>query len=134
MAYAAHQPGVYYQWSATSPAPSRPRPVAVDLAAAASAPSPDPGDAVSPGRLTDRLNGKLREIRAAGYSALWIAAPLAGLTTLLLEGGDEAIIMDPDPERDVAWYGGCRIRHSNDPDVRVFLEGEVEGEISCHIV
>jgi hypothetical protein len=132
MAFAASLSGDYYQWSATGPPPSAPAAaggVAEDLA------QPQPStDAAPAGRLTDRLNGKLGELRAAGYSILWIAAPLADLTTLILEGGDQAILMDPDPERDVAWYGGCHIRHSVDPDVRVFLEGEVEGEMSCHVV
>lgn len=123
--------GDYYQWSATGPPPVAPAAggVAEDLA------QPQPSaDAAPAGRLTDRLNAKLGELRTAGYSILWIAAPLADLTTLILEGGDQAILMDPDPKRDVAWYGGCHIRHSVDPGVSVFLEGEVEGEMSCHIV
>lgn len=124
MAFAApFSSGDYHQWSATGPPPTA-SPAAAEVAA----------DVAPAGRLTDRLNGKLGELRTAGYSILWITAPLADLTTLILEGGDQAILMDPDPERDVAWYGGCRIRHSAYPGVRVFLEGEVEGQISCHVV
>ena len=135
MASAAPRTGDYYQWSATCPAVSRPSPHAVDPVEPPVAPeSSGPAEATSPDLLTDRLNRKLRELKAEGFIVLWITAPLADLTTLLLEGGDQAILMDPDPDRDVAWYGGCRIRHSTDPGVRVFLEGEVEGEISCHIV
>jgi hypothetical protein len=132
MAFAAPSSGDYYQWSATALPPT-------DAAAAGKvpedlAPPRVSADAAPAGRLTDRLNRKLGELRSAGYTILWIAAPLADLTTLLLEGGDQAILMDPDPERDVAWYGGCHIRHSVDSGVRVFLEGEIEGEMSCHIL
>lgn len=135
MAFAAPQTDAYYQWSATSAAPAWPKPVTVEpVAPPVAATPPDPVDASEPRLLTDRLNGKLREARAEGFAVLWITATLADLTTLLLEGGDQAILMDPDPQRDVAWYGGCRIRHSSDPGLRIYLEGEVEGEISCHIV
>lgn len=127
----------FYQWSALH-----------SLAVRATAPSPSVDgapevspeatgvpalDAPSPERLTDRLNAKLHELRVAGFTILWIEAELAAFTTLIMEGGEEAILLDPDPDRDVAWYGGCHIRHASEPGVRVYLEGETDG-ISWHVV
>ena len=109
--------GQFYQWSAV-PGPAR---VAVSA------------DLPAPQRLTDRLNAKLDELRSKGYQVQWIAAPVSDLTTLLREGRDEAIQLDPDPSLDVAWYDGVEIRPSAVPGVRVFLTGEFH-ELSCHIV
>ena len=128
MPSAAVKTGSFYQWSATEPPIVRSR-AEVKAPPPELAPLPSP-----PGRLTDRLTAKLSELRNAGFAVLWIDATVEDLTTLLIEGGEDAILLDPDPARDVAWYGGCRIKHATQPGVRVFLEGEVENEVSCHIV
>jgi hypothetical protein len=112
--------GQFYQWSPTSPPAMR-----------QAGPEPAPGAAPEP--LTERLNLRLGELRAAGYEIRWITASLEALTTLLSEGGDQAIMMDPDPARDVAWYGRHEIRPSPDPLVRIYVEGGAD-ELSCHIV
>jgi hypothetical protein len=114
MPQAALKPGDFYQWSAASP----PRAV----------PAPD-----HKSRLTDRLDAKLAELVAAGYRLLWIGAPPEELATLFQEGGDEAIVMDPNPDCDVAWYASWEIRPTTAPGVRIYLEGEAD-EMSCHIV
>lgn len=88
-----------------------------------------------PWRLTHALNAKLAELRAQGYRVLWIESSREDLTQLAVEGGDSAIELDADPEVDRAWYGDVEIRLTPDRELTwVFLEGEVEGEVSAHIV
>jgi hypothetical protein len=53
--------------------------------------------------------------------------------TLFVEGGDDAIQLDPDPGCDRAWYGEFEIRPSRKDLIWVYLEGEHEG-LSAHIV
>jgi hypothetical protein len=88
-----------------------------------------------PWRLTHALNAKLAELRAKGFRVLWIESSREDLTQLAIEGGENAIELDADPELDRAWYGDVEIRLSTERMLTwVFLEGEVEGEVSAHIV
>jgi hypothetical protein len=106
----------------------------LDRSAAASiAGPPEPGPA---GRLMDALDAKLSELRSQGYEVLWIESSRADLTRLVMEGGESAIRLDPDPAVDRAWYGETEIRHGADRELTwVFLRGEVAaGEVSAHVV
>jgi hypothetical protein len=87
-------------------------------------------------RLTDGLNAKLAELRGRGYEVLWIEACVADLTRLVMEGGEAAVRLDPDPGLDRAWFGDVEIRHAPDREMTwVFLKGEVaSGEVSAHVV
>jgi hypothetical protein len=90
----------------------------------------------APWRLTDGLHDKLAELRGRGYEVLWIEACVADLTRLVMEGGEAAIRLDPDPSLDRAWFGDVEIRHTSTREMTwVFLKGEVAaGEVSAHIV
>jgi hypothetical protein len=87
-------------------------------------------------RLTDALDAKLSELRDRGYEVLWIESSRADLTQLVMEGGEGAIRLDPDPAVDRAWYGQTEIRHGAARNLTwVFLRGEVAaGEVSAHVV
>ena len=87
-------------------------------------------------RLTDGLNGKLTELTGQGFEILWIEASRTDLTRLVMEGGEAAIRLDPDPGINRAWFGEVEIRHSATRDLTwIFLRGEVAaGEISAHVV
>ena len=86
-------------------------------------------------RLTDGLNDKLAELTGLGYEVLWIEACVEDLTRLVMEGGESAVRLDPDPSVDRAWFGEVEIRHSKREMTWVFLKGEVAaGEVSAHIV
>jgi hypothetical protein len=93
---------------------------------------PDP----APWRLTDGLNAKLAELAGQGFEVVWIEACVEDLTRLVMEGGDAAIRLDPDPSLDRAWFGEVEIRHTTSRQMTwVFLKGEVAaGEVSAHIV
>ena len=93
-------------------------------------------EAPPPWRLTDALDEKLSELKAAGYEIIHIECSREDLTTLVVEGGEDAIRLDPDPSLDRAWYGDVEIRHAADRDLTwVFLRGEdPSGELSAHIV
>ncbi|MGZ3377721.1 MAG: hypothetical protein ACXU8S_14095 [Phenylobacterium sp.] len=82
------------------------------------------------------MNAKLAELRDRGFEIQWIEACVEDLTRLVLEGGDGAIRLDPDPRVDRAWFGDVEIRHTSTRQMTwVFLKGEVAaGEISAHIV
>jgi len=86
-----------------------------------------------PSRLTDRLDAKLAELTAAGYRIQWIEISEKDLVALFLEGGEQAILMDPDPDSDRAWYGEFEIRPSAKDFVWIYLEGEFE-QMSAHII
>jgi hypothetical protein len=89
-----------------------------------------------PWRLTDGLNAKLVELTGRGFEVLWIEACVEDLTRLVLEGGEDAIRLDPDPSIDRAWFADVEIRYSATRQMTwVFLRGEVAGdEVSAHIV
>jgi hypothetical protein len=87
-------------------------------------------------RLTEGLNAKLTELTRAGFEVLWIEACVEDLTRLVMEGGESAIRLDPDPSLDRAWFSGVEIRHTATRQMTwVFVKGEVAaGEVSAHIV
>jgi hypothetical protein len=89
--------------------------------------------AAAPSRLTDRLDAKLGELSAAGYRIQWIEVSQKDLITLFIEGGDQAVMMDPDPDSDRAWYGEFEVRPSPKDFVWIYLEGEFE-QMSAHII
>jgi hypothetical protein len=90
----------------------------------------------APWRLTDALNAKLAGLRNLGFEVLWIESCRADLTRLVMEGGEDAIRLDPDPGLDRAWFGEVEIRHAPEREMTwVLLRGEVaSGEISAHVV
>ncbi|HEX5264174.1 MAG TPA: hypothetical protein VFW13_11640 [Phenylobacterium sp.] len=94
---------------------------------------PGPTDTADEATLTYRLKSKLAELKASGYQVRWIEASESDLVTLFVEGGDDAIQLDPDPGCDRAWYGEFEIRPSRKDLIWVYLEGEHEG-LSAHIV
>lgn len=93
-------------------------------------------DAPPTWRLTDRLNAKLAELRANGLEILWIESCRGDLTRLVVEGGEAAIRLDPDPAIDRAWFGEVEIRHTSTRGLTwVFVKGEVAaGEVSAHVI
>jgi hypothetical protein len=95
----------------------------------------DPG-ASQPWRLTEALEAKLSELSGLGFEIQWIESSRADLTQLLIEGGEDAIRLDPDAAVDRAWYGAVEIRHSASHEATwVFVRGEVaSGEPSAHVV
>ncbi len=72
--------------------------------------------------LSERLNARLDELTLAGRSALKIDACIEDIARLFVELGEDAILMDCDPKRDVAWYRNCELRASTVPGVRVVAE------------
>ena len=97
---------------------------------------PETEPKAAPWRLTEALDGKLAELRGRGLQLAWIECSRDDLTRLIVEGGETAIRLDPDPTRNLAWYDGVEIRHSYDrPLTWVFLRGEdPTGEVSAHVV
>jgi len=95
---------------------------------------PDAEDA--PWRLTDALNAKLGALNNLGFEVLWIESSRDDLTRLVMEGGEAAIRLDPDPALDRAWFGEVEIRHTVERDMTwIFLRGEVaSGEVSAHVI
>src|SRR5205814_10602083 len=67
-------------------------------------------------RLTDGLDAKLAGLRDRGFEVTWIESCRADLTRLIVEGGEAAIRLDPDPGVDRAWYGDVEIRHNSAHD------------------
>ncbi|HLZ74526.1 hypothetical protein [Phenylobacterium sp.] len=82
------------------------------------------------------MNAKLAELTGRGFEVLWIEACVEDLTRLVMEGGESAIRLDPDPSLDRAWFGGVEIRHTSTREMTwVFIKGETAaGEVSAHIV
>jgi len=74
--------------------------------------------------LTSRLVERLSELRERGYTILWIALPADQITSLFVEGGDDAILLDEDPARDAAWFRGDEIRPSIDDGAWIYVEGQ----------
>ena len=101
----------------------------------AESPGTEIGDAEA-WRLTDDLDAKLTELRGKGFEVLWIECSRDDLTRLVIEGGEAAIRLDPDPAVDRAWFGETEIRHNATRELTwIFLRGEVAaGEISAHVV
>jgi hypothetical protein len=89
-----------------------------------------------PWRLTDGLKDKLAELTGCGFEVLWIEACVEDITRLVMEGGDGAIRLDPDPSLDRAWFGEVEIRHTTSRQMTwVFLRGEMaDGEVSAQLV
>lgn len=87
-------------------------------------------------RLAEALDAKLTELKALGFEVQWIECCRADLTSLVLDGGDLALRLDPDPSVDRAWYGDVEIRHTAGRDLTwVFLTGEAgAGEVSAHVI
>lgn len=87
-------------------------------------------------RLTAALDDKLAELQGRGFEVQWVEASRADLTQLVIEGGETAIRLDPDPSLDRAWYGDTEIRHGAAREMTwVFVLGEVAaGEVSAHVV
>lgn len=85
--------------------------------------------------LTERLDDKLAELRARGLRIVRLEMSQAEMVTLFREaGGEEVIRLDPDPKSDRGWYGEFEVKASKNEFVWIFLEGEVAGEQSVHIV
>lgn len=84
--------------------------------------------------LTERLDAELAKLAGRGYRVQWLEIGEEELVTLFAEGGDEAIRLDPDPTVDKAWYGDYEVRATHRVCVWIFIEGEVEGEISAHVI
>lgn len=84
--------------------------------------------------LTERLTAKLAEIVERGFHVKWLEMSQAEMVTLFREAGEEVIRLDPDPAVDKAWYGDIEVRASKNGCVWIWIEGEVEGELSVHIV
>ena len=85
--------------------------------------------------LADCLDVKLAELSRAGLTALWIEACEADLAALAVDA--YALMLDPDPGVDRAWYAGVEIRCGTRELTWVFVKGEVEDdpeELSAHIV
>ena len=59
--------------------------------------------------LSERLNARLDALIAMGRSSLKIDACPDDIAVLFTELGDEAILLDCNPTRDVAWYRDCEL-------------------------
>lgn len=94
-----------------------------------------PGEPPQPGEtLFARLNIKLAELRGRGYRLQWMEMSQKEMVTLFHEAGEEVIRLDPDPTVDKAWYGDVEVRASDRECVWIWLEGEVPGETSVHVI
>ncbi|MFL5298005.1 MAG: hypothetical protein ACJ798_16630 [Phenylobacterium sp.] len=93
------------------------------------APSPQP---VLP--LGERMDAKLAELEAFGYRIQWLEIGEDALVTLFTEAGEEAVRLDPDPDVDKAWYRDHEVRAADKTGVWFWIEGEVEGELSAHVI
>jgi hypothetical protein len=96
----------------------------------AEAPAPD-ADVTT---LTGRLDAKLTELASAGCRVQWIEVAEREMIALFVEGGDEAIRLDPDPAVDKAWYGAFEVRPTMKSCIWIYVEGEVENEVSAHVI
>jgi len=84
--------------------------------------------------LTERLQAKLAEILARGFHIKWLEMSQAEMVTLFREAGEEVIRLDPDPAVDRGWYGEYEVRASVNTCIWIWIEGEIEGELSVHIL
>ena len=83
--------------------------------------------------LIERLNAKIAEFLAAGDTIEYIEAEFEALVRLFLEGGDEVVCLDPDPQVDLGWYGDFELRACPRRGLWVYRKGRF-GHISGHIV
>ena len=84
--------------------------------------------------LTERLDAKLADLAEGGYQLRYLEIGREELVTLFTEGGDEAILLDPDPDVDRAWDRGLEVRATEKDCIWIWIEGEVEGDLSAHLV
>jgi len=84
--------------------------------------------------LTERLDRKLAELTERGYAIQYLEIGEGELVQLFREGGDEAVRLDPDPDVDQAWYGDHEVRATDKSCIWIWLDGEVPGEISAHVI
>lgn len=83
--------------------------------------------------LIERLNAKIEAFLAVGDTIEYIEAEYEALVRLFLEGGDEIVALDPDPEVDLGWYGDFELRACPREGLWVYRKGRF-GHISGHIV
>ncbi len=95
---------------------------------------PAPAVEPEPSLLSQRLDARMAEIEAKGYRICWLEMGRDELLTLFRELGDEAVRLDPDPAKDCGWYGPHEVRYAGRELVWIYLEGEVPGEVSVHVV
>jgi hypothetical protein len=120
---------------------SRISPIAAALAPRARAPRSKanptqvtPGEGPRTETLFARLNFKLAELRGRGLRPQWMEMSQAEMVTLFQDAGEEVIRLDPDPSVDKAWYGDVEVRATNNTCIWIWVEGEVAGELSVHII
>jgi hypothetical protein len=85
------------------------------------------------GPLIERLNARIAEFLARGDTIEWIEAEFGALVRLFLEGGDEVVSLDPDPDVDLGWYGEFEVRACPREGLWVYRKGRF-GHVSGHIV
>jgi hypothetical protein len=70
--------------------------------------------------LSDVLDATLARLRDAGAEIRELAADGSALERIFVERGEEAVLMDCDRSRDVAWYRGeVELRASENPGLSV---------------
>jgi hypothetical protein len=85
------------------------------------------------GALVERLNARIAEFLARGDTIEWIEAEHDTLVRLFLEGGDDIVSLDPDPEVDMAWYGQFPLRAGPHEGLWLYRKGRF-GHVSAHAV
>jgi hypothetical protein len=75
-------------------------------------------------RLHDRLEAKIGELKAAGLSITCINASASDIEQLFIEGGESAILLDCDPNRDTAWYGDVELHATQEAGTWILATGE----------
>jgi hypothetical protein len=83
--------------------------------------------------LIERLNARISEFLATGYSVEWIEAEHDALVRMFLEGGDDVVSLDPNPDVDLAWYGQIPLRAGPHDGVWVYCKGRF-GHISAYAI
>jgi hypothetical protein len=94
-------------------------------------PAPEPAREPT---LAQRLDAKLAELEGRGYLIQWLEIGEAELIKLFSESGEDAVRLDPDPAVDKAWYGQHEVRATDKSCVWIWLEGEIDGETSAHVI
>jgi hypothetical protein len=75
-------------------------------------------------RLHERLDAKIGEVRAEGRVITAISACPADIERLFAEKGEAAILLDCDPNRDIAWYGDIELHPSPDAGTWLMIAGD----------